>query len=58
MPKAGSTEEIKKGSTDKTANLVRDTEIEVKDNGQVWRRYSEVENAILATDKKVVRDEL
>lgn len=50
---------VQPGSSDKTARLRRDTQIEVKENGEVWRRYTEADEASLSTAAQSARkDEL
>merc|ERR1711934_966813 len=52
MPSAAqASQAVEKASLDKNADIVRDNEIEIKDDGEVWRRYSEAdEDATLSTD--------
>jgi DnaJ-class molecular chaperone len=50
--------DVSKPAGNKTPQLRRDEEIEVREDGSVWRHYAEAENAPLSTAKPKARDEL
>jgi len=58
IPAAGT--EVKKEPENKKANLARESDIEIKEDGSVWRHYVEAEAAVSATSKQKDRskDEL
>jgi DnaJ-class molecular chaperone len=62
LPKTGgqSSVTVSSAAADTTPRLARDTQIEVRDNGDVWRHYVEAERAISSDVllKKVSKDEL
>lgn len=59
IPAAGAPA-VKKERENKKANLVRESEIDIKEDGSVWRHYVEAETAVSATSKQTARskDEL
>jgi DnaJ-class molecular chaperone len=58
LPPPGTVAEVKKEELLHEANLSREEAIEVRENGEVWRHYSEVDTASLSTAPQRSRDEL
>jgi DnaJ-class molecular chaperone len=60
MPSAAdAAQAVSKGSEDLTADIRADNDVEVQEDGSLWRRYTEAsEDAVLSTDKAARRDEL